>query len=234
MAGEGSRFLKEGWTTPKPLIELKGTPLFKRAISSVSVEGAPMKYSFIVRREHIEKYKIDEQIKAILPEANVFYVDKTTRGAVETCLIAENVISEEDSIVVMDCDLEFKSKEYIQGIKSILEKSVDEVNGGMLVSFESLEPRYSYAEVDKNMVVKRTAEKEVISNHALCGAYFFSSALGFLHAAHRLLDEPVFTKPEYYVSLLYNYLLANGEVVKLATMEEYYSYGTPEELKRYL
>lgn len=234
MAGEGSRFLKEGWTTPKPLIELKGIPLFKRAISSVSVEGAPMKYSFIVRREHIEKYKINEQIKAILPEANVFYVDKTTRGAVETCLMAESVISEEDSIVVMDCDLEFKSKEYIQGIKSILEKSVEEVNGGMLVSFESLEPRYSYAEVDKNMVVKRTAEKEVISNHALCGAYFFSSALGFLRAAHKLLDEPVFTKPEYYVSLLYNYLLANGEVVKLATMEEYYSYGTPEELKRYL
>lgn len=234
MAGEGSRFLKEGWTTPKPLIELRGIPLFKRAISSVSVEGAPMKYSFIVRREHIEKYKINEQIKAILPEANVFYVDKTTRGAVETCLMAESVISEEDSVVVMDCDLEFKSKGYIQGIKSILEKNIAEVNGGMLVSFESLEPRYSYAEVDKNMVVKRTAEKEVISNHALCGAYFFSSALGFLRAAHKLLDEPVFTKPEYYVSLLYNYLLANGEVVKLATMEEYYSYGTPEELKRYL
>ena len=104
----------------------------------------------------------------------------------------------------------------------------------MLVSFESLEPRYSYAEIDKNMVVKRTAEKEVISKHALCGAYFFSSAKGFLRAAHRLLDEPVFTKREYYVSLLYNYLLANGEIVKLATMEEYYSYGTPEELKRYL
>ena len=84
------------------------------------------------------------------------------------------------------------------------------------------------------MIVKRTAEKEVISNHALCGAYFFSSAIGFLKAAHRLLNEPVFTKPEYYVSLLYNYLLANGEIVKLATMEDYRSYGTPEELKRYL
>jgi hypothetical protein len=82
------------------------------------------------------------------------------------------------------------------------------------------------------MIVKRTAEKEVISTHALCGAYFFSSARGFLKAAHRLMNEPVFTKPEYYVSLLYNYLLADGETVRLATMEEYYSYGTPEELRR--
>ena len=234
MAGEGSRFLKEGWTTPKPLIELKGIPLFKRAISSVTIEDAPMKYSFIVRKEHIDRYHIDEQIKAILPEANVFYVEKTTRGAVETCLIAEEAVSEEDAIVVMDCDLEFRSEAYIAGIKKILQQSPDEASGGMLVSFESSEPRYSYAEVNENMIVKRTAEKEVISSHALCGAYFFSTAKGFLKAAYRLLNEPVFTKPEYYVSLLYNYLLADGETVRLATMEEYYSYGTPEELKRYL
>lgn len=234
MAGEGSRFLKEGWTTPKPLIELHGVPLFKRAIGSVAVEGAPMKYSFIVRKEHIDKYHIDEQIKAILPEANVFFVEKTTRGAVETCLMAESVIDDADGIVVMDCDLEFRSKGYTEGIKTILQQPVEQANGGMLVSFESSEPRYSYAEVDENMIVKRTAEKEVISNHALCGAYFFSTGKGFLSAAHRLLNEPVFTKPEFYVSLLYNYLLANGETVRLATMEDYRSYGTPEELKRYL
>lgn len=234
MAGEGSRFLKEGWTTPKPLIELHGVPLFKRAIGSVAVEGAPMKYSFIVRKEHIDKYHIDEQIKAILPDANVFYVERTTRGAVETCLMAESVIDDADGIVVMDCDLEFRSKGYTEGIKSILQQPIEQANGGMLVSFESTESRYSYAEVDENMIVKRTAEKEVISNHALCGAYFFSTGKGFLSAAHRLLNEPVFTKPEFYVSLLYNYLLANGETVKLATMEDYRSYGTPEELKWYL
>jgi len=233
MAGEGSRFLKEGWTTPKPLIELHGTPLFMRAIGSVSIEGVTMKYSFIVRQEHIERYHIDEQIRAIIPEANVFSVEKTTRGAVETCLIAENVIDENDAVIVMDCDLEFRSKAFLEGIKVILQQPSAEANGGMLVSFESQEPRYSYVEVDENMIVKRTAEKEVISSHALCGAYFFSSSRGFLKAAHRLMNEPAFTKPEYYVSLLYNYLLADGESVQLALMEEYYSYGTPEELSRY-
>lgn len=233
MAGEGSRFMKEGWTTPKPLIELRGIPLFMRAIGSVSVEGAAMKFSFIVRQEHIEHYHIDEQIKKIIPEANIFSVEKTTRGAVETCLIAENAIDENDAVIVMDCDLEFRSKAYFEGVRMILNQSADEANGGMLVSFESTEPRYSYAEVDDNMIVKRTAEKEVISSHALCGAYFFSSAKGFLKAAHQLMNEPVFTKPEYYVSLLYNYLLANGETVRLAAMEEYYSYGTPDELRRY-
>ena len=44
MAGEGSRFLQEGWTIPKPLIELNGVPLFLRAISSVSANGIELKY----------------------------------------------------------------------------------------------------------------------------------------------------------------------------------------------
>lgn len=234
MAGEGSRFLKEGWITPKPLIELHGVPLFKRAIGSVSIDGVPMKYSFIVRQEHIDKYQIDEQIKAILPQANIFSVLKTTRGAVETCLMAESVIADEDGVIVMDCDLEFRSKRFLEILKGILSQPMEQSEGGALVSFESNEPRYSYAALGEDGFVTRTAEKEVISKHALCGAYFFSTGKRFKQIAHQLLNEPVFKKPEYYVSLLYNYLLADGEKVQLATMEEYYSYGTPEELKRYL
>lgn len=234
MAGEGSRFAKAGWTTPKPLIELNGQPLFKHAISSVAAEGIQMKYSFIVRQEHIDNYAIDKGIRSFLPEANIFSVLKTTRGAVETCLMAESAIADEDAIIVMDCDLEFRSKEFLKIIKSILSEPVEKSDGGALVSFESDQPRYSYAELGEDGLVKRTAEKEVISNHALCGAYFFSTGKEFKQIAHRLLDELEFKKPEYYVSLLYNYMLERGEKVYLAPMEEYYSYGTPEELKRYL
>lgn len=234
MAGEGSRFLKEGWTTPKPLIELNGQPLFKHAISSVTDKDIQMKYSFIVRQEHIDKYQIDKGIRSFLPEANLFSVVKTTRGAVETCLIAENAITDDDAVIVMDCDLEFRSKKFMEIIKQILNKPIEEATGGALVSFESNEPRYSYAALGEDGFVARTAEKEVISNHALCGAYFFASGRRFKQIAHLLLAEPAFTKPEYYVSLLFNYLLKDGEKVWLALMEEYYSYGTPEELKRYL
>ena len=234
MAGEGNRFVKEGWTTPKSLIELNGQPLFKHAISSVSVEGIQMKYSFIVRQEHIDKYAIDERIKSFLPEANIFSVLKTTGGAAETCLMAESAIADEDAIIVMDCDLEFRSKEFIQIIKAIISEPAEISNGGALVSFESNQPKYSYAELDEDGLVKRTVEKEVVSNHALCGAYFFNTGKEFKAIAHRLLDEPEFNKSEYYVSLLYNYMLEKGEKVYLAPMEEYYSYGTPEELKMYL
>lgn len=234
MAGEGSRFGKAGWTTPKPLIELRGVPLFQRAIGSVALPGVEMKYSFIVRQEHIDKQHIDRMIQDILPEARIFSVLKTTRGAVETCLVAEAAIDDDDAVVVMDCDLEFRSVGYNQLVSKALSLPADEADGGALVSFESDNPRYSYALVDDGGRVLRTAEKEPISNHALCGAYFFGSGKDFKRIAHQLLDDGTHGKAEFYVSLLYNYLLAEGKIVRLATMEEYYSYGTPEELKNYL
>lgn len=234
MAGEGSRFLKEGWNTPKPLIELNGLPLFRHAINSVALSEVPMKYSFIVRQEHIDQYGIDRGIRSYLPDANVFSVAKTTRGAVETCLMAASAIAEDDGVIVMDCDLEFSSPAFNDAVRKKLSQPAEQSNGGLLVSFHSEDPRYSYAQTDASGLVVRTAEKEVISNHALCGAYFFSTGRGFLSAARRLLNEPVFSKPEYYVSLLYNYLISNGEEVYIAEMEKYCSYGTPEELKRYL
>lgn len=234
MAGEGSRFLKEGWNTPKPLIQLHGKCLFERAIGSVAVAGAPMKYSFVVRQEHIDRYNIDEQIKSLVPTANVFAVKQTTRGAVETCLMAESVIDDNDAVVVMDCDLEFSSKRYAELITEALSQPIEKTFGGALVSFESSDPRYSYAEVDSEMRVLRTAEKEAISTNALCGAYFFASGKDFKRVARQLLVDGTHGKAEFYVSLLYNYLLAENKNVFLAPMEEYRSYGTPEELKRYL
>lgn len=230
MAGEGSRFIKEGWTTPKPLIELEGKPFFLHAIDSVRLEDILMKYSFIVRKEHIDNYNIDQGIKNVLPDANIFSVEKTTRGALETCLMAKEAIDPSDAIIIMDCDLEFSSRKFNEIIRDTLKLSSEEARGGALVSFESESPKYSYAEIDDAGKVIRTAEKEVISNHALCGAYFFASGKEFLEKAIEMVDAPM-EKPELYVSLLYNKLLKDHSTVYLAPMEYYRSFGTPEELE---
>ena len=233
MAGEGSRFINEGWTVPKPLIMLKGKPLFMHAVQSVYDGLIPIKYSFIVRKNHIENNKIDKVIKNYLPSAEIFFVEKTTRGAVETCLIAESSIEPDEALIVMDCDLEFKSASFNEEIKHVLNKPVEQTNGGALVSFTSSDSRYSYAKIDDDGNVIKTAEKETISNNALCGAYFFSNASEFLAVAHDLINEKM-EKKEFYTSLLYNKILQRGGKVRLCKMEEYYSYGTPEELQRYM
>lgn len=234
MAGEGSRFAEQGYKTPKPLIDFEGKALFERSVNSLANIKANKKYSFIVRDEHITQFQIDRKIKDLFNSANIYSVAKTTKGAVETCLVAKEAIDPDDAILVLDCDLEFKSIQLYQKIQEILSLPSDKVNGGVLLSFESEDPRYSYAEVDRYQTVIRTAEKDPISKNALIGAYFFSKGVSFLDAATALISDGSFNKKEYYLSLLYNYLIAQGDTVSLVKADSFYSYGTPEELKSLL
>lgn len=235
MAGNGSRFSQSGWVTPKPLIEIGGKPLFWRSANSLETlsQTVPTKYTFIVRKEHL-RYNIEKSILSYFPQAALYFVDLTTRGAVETCLKAESVILDEDAILVLDCDLEFKSDLFLQMILHSLNTPAEEAKGGILLSFNSQSPKYSYAVVDGKGGVLRTAEKEVVSSHALCGAYYFCSGRSFKNVAHQLMKDVHFNKPEFYISLLYNYLIRAGEPVRISTVNEYFSYGTPEEIGKYL
>jgi len=233
MAGEGSRFVADGYTEPKPLIRAEGRPLFLRALKSLDGIEAPLRHSFIVRREHVDKHRIDIALLECCPNARIFTVNQTTRGAVETCLMAREAISPDDGVLVLDCDLEFFSSAFNRAVREVLEQPADAARGGVLLSFDADNPRYSYALTDGKGRVIRTAEKKVISNNALAGAYFFSSGRSFLTSAQRLLEDHARQTPELYVSLLYNYLIEVGEPVRLVKTDEYRSFGTPEELRHY-
>lgn len=230
MAGEGRRFIDKGIFTPKPLIEVGGKPLFLRSVSSLSGINCQKKYSLIVRQEHIDGYRIEEKMKKYLPEAVIIPVLKTTRGAVETCLLAKDNISPDEAVLILDCDLEFSSPGFDKIISEILQKEVNNVDGGALVSFKSSNARYSYALLNEEGLVTQTAEKIPISDNALAGAYFFSKSQGFLYPAELLMREAGQRKTELYVSLLYNFLIKNGEKIRLARTVTYNSFGTPEEI----
>jgi hypothetical protein len=109
----------------------------------------------------------------------------------------------------------------------------NDIQGGLL-TFKANSPKYSYAEVDDNWVVKRTAEKKVFSDRAITGAYYIATTEIFDSAAQELLALPLTAEmPEYYVSHIYNVILGHGGKVKAAPVEEFASFGTPEELAEY-
>ena len=53
MAGEGSRFAKEGYQFPKPLIDVNGKPMIQKVVENLDFDA---EYIFLVRKEHLEKY----------------------------------------------------------------------------------------------------------------------------------------------------------------------------------
>lgn len=231
MGGLGQRFRDAGIDTPKPLIDVNGTPMFKKALASYDSYPGEKRHIFVIRKDTDEEYGLADQIREILPDAQIKVLDHNTRGAVETCMVAEEFIDPELPLVIMDCDIAFDAGNYFDLIQESI--STDAYDG-LLLSFDSDLPRYSYAEIDENNVVIRTAEKVVISNNALMGAYFFTKAASFIDAARQLMSADISdTMKEYYVSLIYNILIENSKRVGLAK-GIFYCFGTPEELSAYL
>jgi dTDP-glucose pyrophosphorylase len=232
MAGRGSRFAKAGLTTPKPLIDVDGKPMFMKALSSLDAIAAAKHYTIVIRAEHDQQYNLTEQLKAILPTANVVVTDEEPTGALRDAYRAQPHLRPGQGIVLLDCDLWFHSQPYYDMVQDSLSGASD-IAGGLL-TFEADNPRYSYAAVDADWMVTRTAEKEVISNRAITGAYYVGNTETFVAVANELLAQPLTDKmPEYYISHIYNLLLKQGGKVQATPVEKFASFGTPEELAAY-
>jgi len=227
IGGLGSRFTSQGILTPKPLISIDGRPLFLRAIDSFRNSDLDLNIILVVREDGDLNFQLGDRLSKLSRDAKIITFTGLTRGAVETALKSKPFLSRSEPVVIVDCDFSFRSLPFL---REVTEGSSD----GVLLSFHSRDPRYSYAIVDQHNFVTATAEKKVVSNHALMGAYFFRRAGMFIDAAEELLEMPLdVLKPELYMSMIYNLLIADGFTVRL-TVGEFFSFGTPEEIARYL
>ena len=92
MAGKGTR-LREYDSKPKPLVKLLGKTIVQWSIETLGLEG---NYIFCCKKEHIEKYGIDEQLKKIVPDCKIISINYQTKGSVESILEAANLINNEE------------------------------------------------------------------------------------------------------------------------------------------
>ena len=211
MAGAGSRFFKNGFVTPKPLIEINDKPFLFWATKSISNFIEVEDITFIVLEQHIKEFKIDEKIKQYFPNAKIVVIPEILNGAVLTCMEGIKEINDDLPIIFNDCDHAFISSEFNSYANS---GKFDELDGGLL-TFESNEPRYSFLQMDDNGNVIHTVEKKVVSKYAICGAYYFKNKKIFLDCANEYLDKCNYS--EYFVSGVYN-IMAEKKIRKASAI----------------
>ncbi len=223
MGGGGTRFGNKGFNVPKPLIQLKGKPFFYWAAECITQNIDVCDITFIILKEHIEKFEIDKEILKYYPSAKICVIEKVLKGAVLTCLEGLKVIEDDKPVLFEDCDHAFLSKEFFNYVKSGDFQRPD----AALLTFESDNPAYSYAKFDALNRVIGTIEKKVVSNEAICGAYYFKSAEIFKKATENYLKACAYN--EFFVSGVYNELINLGGEVKTFKLDEHISFGTPDE-----
>ena len=248
MAGEGSRFREVGYNVPKPLIKFEGKELYRHALDSLNFsdleikneykQEIPIKYTFIVRKEFITDYNIEEEIHKYYPEANILSVEKTTRGALETVMLASNLIDNNDYVISMDCDIKFDCNTYCE---KIYYKCVTNATDPMVLSFNSSNPIYSYIKPHNEKYGYFIAEKNVISTFALGGCYCLGNGKRFKTVAEEYIKDynnGNIKAKELYLSLVFNYIVNKyNTYVRIINMDpnkdHYWSLGTPYDLEHY-
>jgi HAD superfamily hydrolase (TIGR01509 family) len=226
MAGAGSRFSAAGYTFPKPLIEVNGKPMIQVVVENLNIDA---NYTFIVQKEHYERYSLQYLLNLIAPNCNIVQVDGLTEGAACTTLLAKKFIDNDAPLVMANSDqfVEWNSNECLYAF------NVDGVDGG-IVTFKATHPKWSYAKLGKDGFVSEVAEKKPISDNATVGIYFWKKGSDYVKYAEQMIEKNIRTNNEFYVCPVFNEAIADGKKIRVKEIERMWGIGTPEDLNYFL
>ena len=225
MAGLGSRFRQAGFQVPKPLIEVRGRPMYAWATESLPLEKSTRLIFILLasqpecadlRRDIEERYAKYKPIVLTVPEL--------TAGQASTVLRAKEFINNNEPLLVHNADTAFDVDH------AWAERAWAEKLDGALLVFPSQEKRWSFSREKAAGFVEEVREKEVISPWATTGTYWFRRGADFVRAAQTCFNSGKREASEFYVGPLYNDLIARGAKVKNFPICKLFCFGTPEDL----
>jgi dTDP-glucose pyrophosphorylase len=232
MAGLGSRFANAGYSLPKPLIEVHGTPMIRLVIENVR-PAVPHRFVFICQNAHIAAFDLKNKLQAWAPGSAVIGLDGLTEGAACTVLTARDHIDQDAPLMIANSDqyVDIAITPYVEAMGA---RGLD----GLIMTMQADDPKWSFAGLDDNNLVTRVVEKEVISSHATVGIYNFRSGKDFVAAADRMIAKNLRVNNEFYVAPVYNEMIASGARIGVhdigAEGSGMYGLGIPADLDAFL
>lgn len=225
MAGRGSRFAEVGYALPKPLIDVRGRPMYAWAMDSLPLALAKS-VVFICLAEHLRDRALEFDIKTRYAALDpvIIALDHVTEGQACTVLEARRYIDNDDPLVIYNADTFCKTR--LEQRLRDLPPTVD----GVLSVFRAPGDKWSFARTDASGRVLETAEKRRISEWATTGLYHFARGHDFVFHADAMIAAGERERGEFYVAPVYNRLIAAGADIRVDVADEVWVLGTPEDL----
>lgn len=225
MAGRGSRFQQIGFEKPKPLIDLFGKPFFVWAVESAIAALPVGEMVFVVLSEHINDYRIDQEILMRYPHARIVTLDDVTTGSAETAMYGLEHAPKNIPVAINDCDHAFVAPS-LAAQAALLGHGFS----GGLVGFSSSCAAYSYVHFNEQGKIIGTIEKQAVSDAAIAGCYLVESPQTFMRFYETYRANCPYA--ELFTSGVYNAMSKANENVFYHRLQRHLSFGTPEEMAR--
>ena len=237
MAGIGSRFSKEDYILPKPLIHVSGVPMVVQAIRHMPASD---KWIFIVRQEHIKDYNIDEIIRDEIPGAIIIAVNETTLGQANTCLLAQAYLLPNEPVFIAACDNGYVyDKERYQ---QLVENSDIDCVVWTFTQMEKMRispQSYGWAKLAENkqtivdMSVKVPISNDPYHDHAVVATFYFKRSQDFINAVNLMIKEDYRINNEFYVDAVPIFMRKLNKKSVIFDVDQWICWGTPAELNEY-
>jgi NDP-sugar pyrophosphorylase family protein len=236
MSGAGARFSRKGYSRPKPLIEVDGKPLIEHVVDMFP--GAT-DFVFICSRQHLETTPMESVLRSIAPRAAIASIEPHKRGPVHAVLAAEGLIEDNSPVLVSYCD--FATDWDFRHFKSTVA-----LNGcdGCITAYRGFHPHslgpnlYAYMRHSENHLLeireKHCFTGDRMQEFASAGSYYMRSGRLLKHYFHQAVDKDLATNGEYYASMPFNLLVADGLDVRIYELPHFLQWGTPEDLEEYV
>jgi hypothetical protein len=197
----------------KPLMLLDGEPLLRRVITSRpwwrSGHLQPSGLIFVLR-DVPETAQVIERIDDWFPGAQKVVISSLTGGALMSALAGVSLIKDFNAPLCVDLvDILYDTRELM------VDRFEDNSVSGVVPYFDSQESCYSYFDINTEGLVTRAVEKQVISDHASAGTYFFRDAATYLNAVAFSLGhlEELAVRGVLFVCPAMNYIINAGQKV---------------------
>ncbi len=229
MAGDGSRFVMAGYSTPKPLIDIEGKPMIQWVVDNLNIAGA--KYIFVVRSSHLQnaEWRLRERLEHHVPGCVIVPTDTLTEGPACSVLLATPHLDPDKPLLIANSD------QYLEWDANAFLYEAQQVDGCISV-FNQPDPddkKWSYVRVGDNGLVTVVREKEPISHMASTGLYYWRRAGDFVLYANRMMDRNIRVNGEFYVCPVYNEAVADGRRIRVSFCKKMWGLGVPADLRTF-
>lgn len=231
MGGLGSRFAKNGYALPKPLVNIMGRPMISWLIGNLTFQQGDILH-IALQAQLDADYNVCELIRREFPLLDIRFtkLDGLTRGAAETLYkVTEPMTQAEQTrpTISLDCDT-FYFSDVIQAFRDL------EPNQGCCCYFEDKgdAPIFSYIDMkaESNKRITNIAEKVAISRNANTGAYGFPNAIVLNQYVVKLLAKPLPSVGEFYTSALISSMIEDSVDFRGIHIADFECVGTPTQL----
>ena len=231
MAGLGSRFMDAGYDDPKPFIDILGSPMIVHILENLKYQDA--RYILLARKQHLKSKSL--LVEKIKKKYNVIFIeiDKLTEGTACTALYARKYINNSMPLIIANSDqiVDIDISDFISDCKN------RDLDGSMLTFIDrDMDPKWSFAKLDKHNLVTKVREKVAISKYATVGIYMFKNGSVFVDSAIDMIINNDRVNNEFYTCPVYNYAIKNQSKIGIYNIDfsKMHGLGTPNDLSQYI